>query len=470
MAGSKNLVVVYQDVKQINAYVNNSRTHAPEQISQVANSIREFGFTNPILIDEQRNVIAGHARLEAAISLSMNEVPCIILHGLTELQKRAYLIADNQLALNAGWDLDILRAEIEALELNEFDIDLLGFDEDFIKQFNEDIQEKLNEVGEKTSMSEKFLIPPFSVFNAREGWWQERKKKWLDYGIESEVGRSDNLVFDSSVKNPKTYEIKRSYEIKIGRNVTWDEFLLKHPELNTLTGTSVFDPVLCEIAYRWFSPKGGVILDPFAGGSVRGIVAALLNRQYIGCDLRQEQVTANQEQWKELNQDSECPPVWICGDSKDITEHAQGVEADLVFTCPPYADLEVYSDDPRDLSTMKYQDFIGVYKEIISKSTSLLKENRFACIVVGEVRDKKGNYYNFVGDTIRAFIDAGLKYYNEAILVTLVGSLPVRAGKPFEKSRKLGKTHQNVLIFVKGDARIATAACGAVDITMMTKE
>lgn len=177
MTGSKNLVVVYQDVKQINAYVNNSRTHTPEQINQVANSIREFGFTNPILIDEQRNIIAGHARLEAAISLSMNEVPCIILHGLTELQKRAYLIADNQLALNAGWDLDILRAEIEALELNEFDIDLLGFDEDFINQFNEDIQEKLNEVGEKTSMSEKFLIPPFSVFNAREGWWQERKKK-----------------------------------------------------------------------------------------------------------------------------------------------------------------------------------------------------------------------------------------------------------------------------------------------------
>lgn len=470
MTGSKNLVVVYQDVKKINAYVNNSRTHTPEQINQVANSIKEFGFTNPILIDEQHNVIAGHARLEAAISLSMNEVPCIILHGLTELQKRAYLIADNQLALNAGWDLDILRAEIEALELNEFDIDLLGFDEDFIKQFNEDIQEKLNEASKKTSMSEKFLIPPFSVFNAREGWWQERKKIWLDYGIESEVGRSDNLIFDSSAKPPKAYEIKRSYEIKMGRNVTWDEFLLKHPELNTLTNTSVFDPVLCEIAYRWFSPKGGVILDPFAGGSVRGIVAALLNRQYIGCDLRQEQVTANQEQWKELNQDSEYLPVWICGDSKDIAEHAQSIEADLIFTCPPYADLEVYSDDPRDLSTMKYQDFIGVYKEIISKSTFLLKENRFACIVVSEVRDKKGNYYNFVGDTIRAFIDAGLKYYNEAILVTQAGSLPVRAGKPFEKSRKLGKTHQNVLVFVKGDAKIATTACGEVDITMMTDE
>lgn len=151
MTGSKNLVVVYQDVKKINAYVNNSRTHTPEQINQVASSIREFGFTNPILIDEQHNVIAGHARLEAAISLSMNEVPCIILHGLTELQKRAYLIADNQLALNAGWDLDILRAEIEALELNEFDIDLLGFDEDFFK-------DPVNEVTDSKKPSKEQVL------------------------------------------------------------------------------------------------------------------------------------------------------------------------------------------------------------------------------------------------------------------------------------------------------------------------
>jgi len=95
----------------------------------------------------------------------------------------------------------------------------------------------------------------------------------------------------------------------------------------------------------------------------------------------------------------------------------------------------------------------------------LLKNDRFALFVVGEVRDKKGNYHDFVGDTIQAFRDAGLNYYNEAILVTQAGSLPLRAGKQFSSSRKLGKTHQNVLVFVKGDGKRAATACGEVDVT-----
>lgn len=136
----------------------------------------------------------------------------------------------------------------------------------------------------------------------------------------------------------------------------------------------------------------------------------------------------------------------------------------MVFSCPPYADLEVYSDDPKDLSTMKYADFRAVYFEIIKKACDRLKPDSFACFVVGEVRDKKGNYIDFVGDTVQAFRDAGLHYYNEAILVTAVGSLPIRAGKQFAASRKLGKTHQNVLVFLKGDAKKAVAACGEVEV------
>ena len=132
----------------------------------------------------------------------------------------------------------------------------------------------------------------------------------------------------------------------------------------------------------------------------------------------------------------------------------------MIFSCPPYADLEVYSDDPKDLSTLDYDDFVVSYKEIIAKSCSLLKPDSFACFVVGDVRDKKGNYYNFVGDTIQAFVDAGLSYYNEAILVTPVGTLPLRAGRTFAATRKLGKTHQNVLVFLKGDAKKAVKRCG----------
>ena len=232
------------------------------------------------------------------------------------------------------------------------------------------------------------------------------------------------------------------------------------------SGTSIFDPVLCELAYIWFSPVGGIVLDPFAGGSVRGIVASKLGRQYVGHELRQEQVNANRTQASEICADDDHPPAWICGDSRNITDTCKDIQADFVFSCPPYSDLEVYSDDPKDLSTLAYAEFQAAYAEIIKKTCSLLKNNRFACFVVGEVRDKKGNYYNFVGDTITAFKAAGLQYYNEAILITAVGSLPIRAGKQFSSSRKLGKTHQNVLVFVKGDGKKAATACGTVEVDL----
>jgi hypothetical protein len=107
---------------------------------------------------------------------------------------------------------------------------------------------------------------------------------------------------------------------------------------------------------------------------------------------------------------------------------------------------------------------VEAYREIIAKAVAMLKTDRFACFVVGEVRDRDGIYRNFVGDTIAAFEDAGASYYNEAVLITATGSLAIRAGKQFSVSRKLGKTHQNVLVFVKGDPRKATEACGAVEI------
>ena len=242
--------------------------------------------------------------------------------------------------------------------------------------------------------------------------------------------------------------------------------IVKPEECDATSGTSIFDPVLCELAYRWFCPPDGLILDPFAGGSVRGIVAAKLGRWYVGVDLSVRQIEANRKQAEAICGDNQ--PLWNVGDSRNIDALCPGVQADFVFSCPPYADLEVYSDDPQDLSTMPYPDFIEAYREIIKKSCAMLKDNRFACFVVGEVRDKKGNYYGFVPDTIKAFTDCGLKYYNEAILVTAVGSLPIRVGRQFESGRKLGKTHQNVLVFIKGDAKKATADIGVVEFGDIT--
>jgi DNA modification methylase len=269
------------------------------------------------------------------------------------------------------------------------------------------------------------------------------------------------LLMQSWTSHPLFYPQKCAKEKELGRELTTAEFLEKHfiPPTDDAysSGTSIFDPVLCELAYRWFCPDGGTILDPFAGGSVRGIVASHCNRQYIGVELRKEQVDANLAQ-QDIATDPQ--PVWYCGDSRSIDRICSDVQADFLFSCPPYADLEVYSDNPADLSTLSYSEFRPAYFEIIHKASSLLRDDRFACFVVGDVRDNKGNYYNFVGDTVEAFRAAGLHYYNEAILVTAVGSLPIRAGKQFGSSRKLGKTHQNVLVFVKGDGKRAAANCG----------
>jgi len=157
-------------------------------------------------------------------------------------------------------------------------------------------------------------------------------------------------------------------------------------------------------------------------------------------------------------------PCWIVGDSRNLSELVNS-QFDFIFSCPPYYDLEVYSDNEHDLSTLgTYEEFIVDYRAIIAQSVQRLTDDRFACFAVGDIRDKKGIYRNFVSDTIAAFQDAGAMLYNEAILVTALGSLPIRAGRQFSAGRKLGKTHQNVLVFVKGDWRKATEACGPVKV------
>lgn len=289
-------------------------------------------------------------------------------------------------------------------------------------------------------IAEKFLFPPFTILDAKSGDWQERKRAWGTLGIRSEIGR------DATSYN--TAEWLKKNGMSGGCQNT-------PGTASTETGTSIFDPVLCELSYRWFCPPGGQIVDPFAGGSVRGIVAAQLGFQYWGGDLRAEQIAANREQAAAI-----CTgraPVWVCGDSADTLRDAPA--ADFVFSCPPYGDLEVYSDDPADLSAMDAGAFDAAYAGIIGQAVARLKEDRFACFVVGDFRDKKGFYRNFVSITIAAFEAAGARLYNEAILATSVGSAAMRVTKQFDTSRKMAKTHQNVLVFCKGDPRRAAAAC-----------
>lgn len=163
-------------------------------------------------------------------------------------------------------------------------------------------------------VAERFTLPPFTILDARSGEWQERKRAWLAMGIAGEAGRGDDLTYTGAAKSFDHYRVKEGLR-----------------KASAEQGTSIFDPVCVELAYRWFSPEGGQIVDPFAGGSVRGIVAGALGLRYWGCDLRQEQVAANEAQAEEIA--PEVRPVWVCGDSMETLVDAP--EADFVFSCPP---------------------------------------------------------------------------------------------------------------------------------------
>lgn len=182
--------ITQKKVTELIPYVNNSRTHSDEQVAQIAASIKEFGWTNPILVDGENGIIAGHGRLLAARKLGHKEVPTIELSELTETQKKAYIIADNRLALNAGWDNEMLTIELNDLLADGFALELLGFDPNEIDSLLTPEEEEVKEV--KGNLSDRFLIPPFSVLNAREGWWQDRKRFWLSLGIKSELGRGED--------------------------------------------------------------------------------------------------------------------------------------------------------------------------------------------------------------------------------------------------------------------------------------
>lgn len=557
-------------------------------------------------------------------------------------------------------------------------------------------------------LAQRFILPPFSVLSAREGVWQERKAAWLGLGIRSEEGRGEN---DGGDAPDKARMLRKQFTDwmadKAGGNRGNDK------------GTSVFDPVLCELVYRWFCPQGGMVLDPFAGGSVRGVVAAMLGRRYHGIELRPEQVAANRQQaaaivppamdadaqgvtpiethggylvkrddvyriggaaggkartcwalaqgakglttagsrhspqaaivarvarrlgipcavhvptgeetaemrdavgagaqvvqhrpgynsviiararedaaargwlaipfgmdspaaveqtaaqvpdtlppgvkrivvpvgsgmtlagilhgllarghqvpvlgvvvgadptsrldasapagWRDMVTlvpsgvpygtppatcrlgDLDLDPVyeahaaqhlvpgdllwvvgirpsaapalppacaWVAGDARDHL--AAAPDADLVFTCPPYGDLERYSDDPRDLSTYTYPQFRAALRDVLLAAAARLRQDRFLAVVVGEYRDRKtGLYHGWVPDLVADMRAAGLGYYNHAVVVTPVGSLPIRTANQFRASRKMGKTHQDLVVFVKGNAFAATKAIGNADI------
>lgn len=410
--------IIYKNIGDVFPYENNPRKNE-KAVGPVAESLKEFGWQQPIVIDKDNVIVAGHTRWEAAQRLGLKQVPCVIADNLTPDQVRAYRLADNKTAEFAKWDPEALLEEYGKIKL---DMTKFGFDPDSISAGYTDYT--------PGALKADFIVPPFSVLDASNGEWQDRKREWKKI-MDPHAGRADGLLSKG-----------------------WRD-IAKACGNEAVDGTSVFDPVLTEIMIHWFSPAAGKIIDPFAGGPVRGEIASMLGRRYTGIDLRPEQIEANEMEWTRV-QDMPADfyggelqkPHWITGDSANIDKLVKEKNFDMLLTCPPYADLEKYSDRPEDLSNMDYDRFCEVYRDIIRKTVEKLNENAFAVCVVGEVRDKSGRYREFVNETIQAFKAAGMEYYNEIILKTAVATGGLRARRIFAK-RHVVPIHQKALVFLK---------------------
>lgn len=400
-------------LSDIKPYEKNPRKN-DEAVDYVANSIKEFGFKQPIVVDKNGVIIAGHTRYKAAKKLGLKTVPVVYAEDLNDEQVRAYRLADNKTGEKAFWDFDLLGEELD--NILSFDMEDFGFDLDEGEPNPYDIPE-----SEKGSLEEVYVVPPFSVLDTRQGYWKTRQKQWNDMILDSGQGRDKVKVIAST----------------FGKK---------------FNDASILDPVLAEIMCRWFTPqpKGNKCFDVFAGDTAFGFVSSYLGNEFNGIELRQEQADFNQHRIDAFGLNAH----YHCDDGRNVLDHLQPESQDLLFSCPPYFDLEVYSDKENDASNQgSYEEFYAILDEAFKKAAVCLKENRFAVIVITEIRSRKnGAYYDFTGDVKRTFKEAGFCLYNDLVLINAAGSAAMRAAN-WMKTRKMIRTHQNVLVFYKGNPK-----------------
>ncbi len=209
-------------IEDIKPYERNAKKHDERQVKNVMESIKAFGFAQPLVIDKDNVLIIGHCRLIAAKRLKMSTVPCVRMENLSDDDVARLRLLDNKLN-ESEWDFDLLSEDVPTLDFSDFDID-----------WNLPELDEGDDSTDHGSLTETFIVPPFSVLDTRQGYWQDRKRQWRDFGIQSEKGRSDNLTCASDLPN-----------------------YLDNGTKGIAVQTSVFDPVLAEIMYKWFCPSGG---------------------------------------------------------------------------------------------------------------------------------------------------------------------------------------------------------------------
>jgi DNA modification methylase len=208
------------------------------------------------------------------------------------------------------------------------------------------------------------------------------------------------------------------------------------------------------------------MFDCFAGDSVFGYVASALGHKFTGIELRQEQADKNAERIKDFTQSK-----YICDDGQNVSAHIDPASQDFLFSCPPYFDLEVYSELKNDASNQgSYEDFLKIIESAFSSAIKCLKNDRFAVITVGDIRNKKtGGYYGFPDDIKDIFKRNGMLIYNEIILIEQSGTAALRASRVMEH-RKVVKTHQNVLVFYKGNQKNIKTIFPKIDVMEVQDE
>lgn len=394
----------------------NYRKHSEQNKKRIRKSLTECGAGRSVLVDKDGCLIAGNGVYEQAEKMGIRTrvvetdgTELVVVKrtdiGTDDPKRKTLAKADNATSDNVEWDIPMLLEDFSVEELSDWGINVdMTFDE------NGGVSKK------NGSLCERFVIPPFSVLDARQGYWKERKKQWRNMINDNGESRQGTLAKDSIMA-----------------------------EINN--GVSLLDPVLAEVICKWFGIDGGTSFDTFAGDSVFGYVAAKLGNTFTGIELRQEQADLNNERVQGMS------AKYICDDGQNILEHIGVGTQDLFFSCPPYFDLEVYSDKENDASNQDtYEDFMRIIENAFAGAIKCLKDDRFAVVVCGDIRDKKGAYYGFPDDIKRVFVNNGCVLYNELILVDPIGSAMLRCAR-LMRNRKVAKVHQNVLVFYKGNLK-----------------
>jgi len=465
-------------ITDLSTYGRNPRRGDVEVICE---SLRELGQYRPLVVNKGtktgrvNEILAGNHTYLAAKRLGWTEIDChLVDYGETEAAR--VVLVDNRSADLGTYDDAALAELLGSLP----DLTATGYTEDDLVNLAQGEPEAEEQGGDPASLAERFGVAPFTVLNTRDGGWQRRKKAWRALGLAGEEGRKYNLTYAASPSNVYSnyFVVKADAEKRVGHKVTLDE-LLTLPEAGRLSKitdgqTSVFDPVLTDLLIRWFSRQGDTILDPWAGGVTRAAVATALRRKYVGVDISKVQIDANKALLASITGNpllaeiTPAPeplpePEYLLGDSTKTIAALPSDTYDMVIGCPPYYDLEQYSNDPADMSNLPDTEFEAAIIANIQAVAHAMRPDSFACFVVGSSRGTDGLVRDMRVLFKRAADAAGLGYVNDAVLISCVGSTATRVGGQFTAARSLGRQHQDIVVYCKGDRKRAAKRLGAVD-------